>query len=270
MYTLSPGMMETAGCALKDSRIVQDILYATGADNFQNQGNAAIVTMLTIGPPLSTRPKTGESLVAFRRRRLRVADCSQWSENENVRALQLQVDVKEHSKNHHTHKISIDDFPVNASTERKESLKWLTPATIHAEREKCQIYHSSEGLGGELVKRKLKNGTSSTNLFDISNEGPLTGLKSLTKRKQAKSVEEPAAIHQAFTETHLCEISKEKQAPSISSSMDSFTWRLGRNERLCRENLDMIDSLSYYPYKDPDKMKRAMISNWVIDVARER
>ena len=244
---------------------------------FGNDGGKVVTgTSFLVSAPPTCRPEAQGTIVAFRRRRLRV-QCPQGSNkvefcfnNAAMASKTNKINLRD-GKNRHTREISVDDFPVNVAAGR-EVLEWVTQADGGAEEEKCarEVNEADEeDCGSEGTKR---GDGSSVDLSAVSNVGLASSVtKRLTNRKQLKSFMEldASASHHVFTDTHLGQINKEKQRPS-PSFLDSFERGLGSNVNFCRQRMQMTESLAWNPCKDLDIKKRAMINNWLIDVAIER
>lgn len=237
-------------------------------------GKAATGTSFLVSAPATCRPEARGTVVAFRRRRLRV-QCPQGSNKGDFRfnnaagASQTNKTISRYGKNRHTKEISVDDFPVNVAAGRKV-LKWLTQADGGAEVEKCEVNQvDEEDCGSEGTK---KEDGSSVDLSAVSNVGLASSpTKRLTNGKQLKSFMalDASVSHHVFPNSNFGKITKEKQRLT-PTFLDSLERRLGSNVNFCRQKLEVTESLAWNPCKDLDIKKKARINNWLIDVAIER
>lgn len=278
-------MREIADGSYNRSQVLSE-LHTTGAVNFENDGKNAPTTATSLverigqehlplyeqpSPPLTCKPKDQETLIALRRRRFK-SECQSspktiekftCSSSNIVKTPSNNAAKSGSRKNPFSSEISVNDFTVGVFS-RSEGMKWAI--TYRDEEEICEDQVKEEAYG---VEGKEKEEKRTENFSRVNKAGSSSGMIKLTRRKQSKPSVELGRVmsHYVSTETHFCQLNKEKQR-FRPSSLDSFARRLASNEKFCRENMQLTDKP--VAGKDLDIIKKTMINNWLIGVSMDR
>lgn len=208
-------------------------------------------------PPSTSRDKDRHTGYAFRERKFKgehhgSALCSEGNSSGK------RGEYTEKRSNPET--ITVDNFIVDQSS---TALTSLTNSDLEAIK-----FVETLSSGDAYEVRKPTRERRDANISDCVTSPRTTRLTAV--RKQANSfVENDRKMSRTiFKFTQYYDVNKEKRA-LVPSPLDEVNRRqLNCNLKLCRENLELIESFAPKTCKDFDTTKEKMINNWLIGIPR--
>ena len=211
-------------------------------------------------PPSTSRDKDRHTGDAFRERKFKgehrgSALCSEGNSSGK------RGEYTEKRSNPET--ITVDNFIVDHSS---TALTSLTNSDVEPIK-----FVETLASGDAYEVRKPTQERSDANISDCIKDvtSPRTTRLTAVRKQENSFVENDCKMsHTIFKFTQYYDLNKEKRA-LVPSPLDEVNRRqLNCNLKLCRENLELIESFAPKTCKDFDTTKEKMINNWLIGIPR--